>query len=412
MARCLGNGRRIWRIKNIAAPTISSVAIEERDEFQTGEVLPVVGAHFVNDIYTAAIAPLLPVFIERFTLSLTQAGMLTAIYQLPAIINPLIGYLADKKSIRYFVIFAPAVTATMVSLLGFAPSYSVMLLLLFFAGISVAAFHAPAPALVGRLSGKKVGLGMSLFMAGGEMAYTVGPLLAVWVVSIWTLDGFWRTVFLGWAATVVLFWRLRHVAPRMERPGSLRSIAPAMLRLFLPLSVFALFRFPMLESISTYLPTYMEGTGATLILAGVMFSVVQLAGVGGVLLSGPLSDRLGRKWVLSGATLGAAILMLCFINASGWVVLPLLLGMGFLALSTTPVMLAMVQEQFPKNRAVANGVFMSIVFVLRPLGTLAIGALGDRYGLQTAFLWGALVSLLSLPAILLLPNTQAVPIER
>jgi FSR family fosmidomycin resistance protein-like MFS transporter len=73
-------------------------------------------------------------------------------------------------------------------------------------------------------------------------------------------------------------------------------------------------------------------------------------------------------------------------------------------LSTTPVMLAMVQEQFPKNRAVANGIFMSIVFVLRPLGTLAIGTLGDRYGLQTAFLWGALISFLSLPVVLLIPT--------
>jgi MFS transporter, FSR family, fosmidomycin resistance protein len=333
--------------------------------------------------------------------------MLTAIYQLPAIINPLIGYLADKKSIRYFVIFAPAVTATMISLLGFAPNYLVMLVLLFAAGISVAAFHAPAPALVGRLSGKKVGLGMSLFMAGGEMAYTVGPLLAVWAVSIWTLDGFWRTAFLGWAATVVLYWRLHNVAPRMEKPGSLRSIAPSMLRLFLPLSIYALFRYPLLESISTYLPTYMKTEGATLVMAGTMFSVVQFAGVGGVLLSGPLSDRLGRKWILAGATLGSAMLMLLFIHTSGWIVILLLLGMGFMALSTTPVMLAMVQEQFPNNRAVANGVFMSIVFLLRPLGTLAIGTLGDRYGLQTAFLWGALVSLLSLPAVLLLPNKAA-----
>jgi FSR family fosmidomycin resistance protein-like MFS transporter len=383
---------------------MSIPAVEERDEFQTGEVLPVVGAHFVNDIYTAAIAPLLPVFIEKFTLSLTQAGMLTAISQLPAIINPLIGYVADKKSIRYFVIFAPAVTATMISMLGFAPNYFVMLLLLFASGISVAAFHAPAPALVGRLSGKKVGLGMSLFMAGGEMAFTVGPLLAVWAVSIWTLEGFWRTVFLGWAATVVLYWRLHNVAPRIEKAGSLRSIAPSMLRLFLPLSIFALFRFPMLESISTYLPTYMKTTGTTLVLAGVMFSVVQFAGVAGVLMSGPLSDRLGRKWVLAGATLGSAILMLLFIHTSGWTVILLLLGMGFLALSTTPVMLAMVQEQFPKNRAVANGIFMSIVFVLRPLGTLAIGTLGDRYGLQTAFLWGALISFLSLPVVLLIPT--------
>jgi FSR family fosmidomycin resistance protein-like MFS transporter len=67
-------------------------------------------------------------------------------------------------------------------------------------------------------------------------------------------------------------------------------------------------------------------------------------------------------------------------------------------------MLAMVQEHFPNNRAVANGIFMLIVFILRPLGTLAIGLLGDRYGLNTAFFWGALISLLSLPAILALPD--------
>jgi MFS transporter, FSR family, fosmidomycin resistance protein len=151
----------------------------------------------------------------------------------------------------------------------------------------------------------------------------------------------------------------------------------------------------------------MKTEGATLLLGGAMLSVVEIAGVAGVLLSGPLSDRLGRKWVLAGATLGSALLMLLFVHASGAMLILILLGMGFMALSTTPVMLAMVQEQFPRNRAVANGVFMSIVFVLRPLGTLAIGTLGDRYGLQTAFLWGALISLLSLPAVLLLPNKPA-----
>ncbi len=115
--------------------------------------------------------------------------------------------------------------------------------------------------------------------------------------------------------------------------------------------------------------------------------------------------------MLSGATLGSSIIDVVLHQCQRLDRHPLLLGMGFLALSTTPVMLAMVQEQFPKNRAVANGVFMSIVFVLRPLGTLAIGALGDRYGLQTAFLWGALVSLLSLPAILLLPEYAGRRIE-
>jgi FSR family fosmidomycin resistance protein-like MFS transporter len=71
-------------------------------------------------------------------------------------------------------------------------------------------------------------------------------------------------------------------------------------------------------------------------------------------------------------------------------------------------MLAMAQEQFPNNRAVANGIFMMLVFVLRPLGSLTVGVLGDHFGLQSAFFWSALVSLLMIPAILALPERNSV----
>jgi hypothetical protein len=39
------------------------------------------------------------------------------------------------------------------------------------------------------ISGQQVGKGMSLFMAGGELGRTVGPLLATWAVTYLTLDG-------------------------------------------------------------------------------------------------------------------------------------------------------------------------------------------------------------------------------
>jgi hypothetical protein len=52
---------------------------------------------------------------------------------------------------------------------------------------------------------------------------------------------------------------------------------------------------------------------------------------------------------------------------------------------------------------VANSLVMMIIFVLRPLGTLSVGYLGDHLGLQTAFFWGALIYLLTIPAILALP---------
>jgi FSR family fosmidomycin resistance protein-like MFS transporter len=96
--------------------------------------------------------------------------------------------------------------------------------------------------------------------------------------------------------------------------------------------------------------------------------------------------------------------MLLFLSISGWLQAPVLLLLGFTALSATPVMLAMVQESLPNHRAVGNGLFMVISFALRPISTLAVGALGDRFGLHTAFVWSAWVSLLAVPAILALPR--------
>ena len=134
---------------------------KEIDEFHTGQAAPIVGAHFIHDLYTATLAPLLPVIIDRLSLSLTQAGSLSVFLSLPALLNPFIGYLADRISLRYFVILAPAATATLISSISFADSYLAMVIILLVTGVSVAAFHAPAPAMIARVSGSKVGMGMS-----------------------------------------------------------------------------------------------------------------------------------------------------------------------------------------------------------------------------------------------------------
>jgi FSR family fosmidomycin resistance protein-like MFS transporter len=125
-----------------------------------------------------------------------------------------------------------------------------------------------------------------------------------------------------------------------------------------------------------------------------------------VLLSGPLSDRLGRRKVLAFATLFSAGLALLFQNLSGWLAVPVLLILGFFALSTLPVMMAIVQENFPEQRATANGIYMMLSFVLRTIGAVVVGFLGDRFGLSTAFTISALVSLLAIPAILALPGRK------
>ena len=375
----------------------------EKNEFQTGQVLTIASGHFVHDIYSAFLAPLLPLLIERMSLTLTLAGSLTAFLQFPAILTPIIGHFADKYNLRYLVILAPALTATMMSIMGLAPGFWALALILIVAGISVAFFHAPAPAMVGQISGQRVGKGMSWFMAGGELGRTIGPLVAVWAASLWALDGMFRVVVIGWGMSAVLFWRLRDIPINARAQGSLQSILPKLRTLFLPLFIVIFFRMFMVACMTTYLPTFMTLKGSTLFLAGASLSILEFAGVLGALSGGTISDNLGRRPVLMVITVLAPLLMVTFLDASGWLVVPVLLLYGFVSIAPNPVFLALIQDNFPENRAVSNGLYISMNFLLRSLALLLVGMAGDAFGLQATFMWSALLSLLGLVGIFMLP---------
>ncbi|MBL6959591.1 MAG: MFS transporter [Anaerolineales bacterium] len=383
----------------------------EENNFQGEQVLVIAGGHFIHDIYSAFLAPLLPLIIEKLSLTLTLAGSLTAFLQIPAVLNPLIGHFADKFSMRFFVILAPAVTATIMSSMGLAPNYFTLALLLFITGISVAAYHAPAPAMIARVSGQRVGKGMSWFMAGGELGRTLGPIIAVWAVSLWSFDGLFRVAVLGWGTSLILFLRLRDTPVNMREKGSLQSIVPKIRPLFLPLAIALFFRMFLAVSMTTYLPIYMRFNGASLWMAGASLSILEIAGVAGALMSGSLSDRLGRKSILLWITVISSLLMLAFLYSADWMLIPILLILGFTSLSSGPVLLALVQDHFPDNRAVGNGIYLTMSSLLRSLVMLLVGMAGDAIGLQSAFFWSALISLLAIPGILMLPTENIGELE-
>jgi len=396
---------------NIEAIPISS---QKENEFDTNHVLTIASGHFFNDVYMSFVSPLLPLLIEKLSLSLTAAGTLAAISQIPAILNPLIGYLADRHNLRYLVIISPAITATFIGFLGIAPDPLILGILLFISGLSTAIFHAPAPAMISNISPKQLGKSMSWFMAGGELGYTFGPLLIVWAVSTWSLEGTYRLMFLGWAASLVLFWRFRsysvnnpagEVKDLPPRPKThWRRLLPVFLRVFLPVSGIVLMRNFMTTMLVVFLPTYLNLRGAPFWLGGASISIMEISGVGGVLLSGVLSDRFGRKFILSVALVSSFLALLVFLNVSGWLYIPMLVILGFAALSANPILMAIVQENFPHHRAVSNGIYMALTFLLQSVATIFIGILGDRIGLDGAFFWCAVISLFAVPLVFTLPK--------
>jgi FSR family fosmidomycin resistance protein-like MFS transporter len=379
--------------------------------FQAGSVLLLSACHFIHDIYSSFLAPLLPFIIEKFSLNLTQAGLLSTVMQIPALLNPVIGKLADRVSVRYFIILAPAMTAIPMSLLAIAPNYVVLLALLFVAGISISLFHVPAPVMVYRVSGGKTGRGMSLFMTGGELARTLGPLAIIGAVSLLGFDGYYPVMIIGILVSLVMFFKFKDIpitSSSKEKP-SIRRTMKELRGLLIPLSAIVILRGFMHASLTAFLPLYIIQETADVWLAGVALSLFEAAGVVGILAIGTLSDRFGRRNMLLFSLVIAPISLLVFIASPEWLQFPALMITGFTLLSTTPVMLAMIQETSEDGSSSANGLFMMISFLARSAVVVVVGFTADHIGLESTYILSAVLGLLGIPAIFMLPRRTALP---
>jgi FSR family fosmidomycin resistance protein-like MFS transporter len=390
-----------------ATPKTESNPADTDRRFDTEKILALSIGHFIHDVYTGFLAPLLPLLIEKLSLSLTQAGFLTTIMQLPALLNPHIGQLADRISGRYFVILAPALTAVPMSLIGMAPSYGVLLILMFITGVSVSVWHVPAPVMIAELSAARKGRGMSFFMTGGELARSVGPLVAVGAVSVFGLEDFYPVMIFGLLATVWLYFKLRTIPVRQVGSRRKFSVLETWRKLsfvLLPLSAILVARGFMHAAMTAFLPTYIKMETGNLWLAGIALTLFEAAGVAGVLMAGSISDWFGRRKTLLVSLLGAPLFLFIFTLSGGWIRLAALIATGFTLLSTSPVMLALVQENAREAPAAANGFYMMASFIARSAVVVVVGFIADRIGLNATYLISAAMGLIGIPFVLMLPR--------
>jgi FSR family fosmidomycin resistance protein-like MFS transporter len=277
------------------------------------------------------------------------------------------------------------------------------------AGISVAAIHVASPVMVGLLSGDRVGRGMSFFMFGGELARTVGPLVALWAVSTFGLPGIWRLIPVAVASSLALWWRLgRAPAPVPARkPAGLLTVWKRMRAVLVAVTGIIITRAFMFGALATFLPTYVYGEGASLRIATVSLSVMELGGAAGAFVTGTLSDRLGRRRVLLAIVALSPLLMVLFLLTGGPARMAVLLVLGFALISTTPVLLAVVVESGGSNQAAATGTFMMVTFAARAVIMLLVGAMGDAFGLRLSYFICAGFAALGIPFVLMLPGRRA-----
>jgi len=374
--------------------------------FETGKVVLLSITHLIHDSYPAFLAPLIPLLKEKLALSNALAGTLATFLRSSSLVQPFIGYMADRMNARWFLILAPAASGIFMSLPGASPSYLLLVPLLVLAGLSHACYHAPAPAMIAHVSGERVGKGMALFMTGGELGRAAGPLIIVGAVHWFGLEGSFVAALPGLLASLMMA-KLLGPIPRPARRGDEAGFFTLLKERRRPLAIlmsFVALRALVVGTVSVFTPAYLVARGLTLAQAAGGYALFELAGAAGALAGGTLSDRLGRRRTLSAIQVMVMPSFIALTAGPESLLVPSLLLTGGLVFGGSPILLAVLQELLPEARSTASGLYFSASYILTGLAAVIFGATADALGIQTAFTLLAFAPLLALPFALVLPE--------
>lgn len=356
-------------------------------------------AHGVNDAYAAFLSPLLPRIMAKMDLSITLAATLAMALSLGAsVLQPLMGYLADRHGRRLFIVLGPLLSGVFLSLIGIAPTFWILVAFLLLGGLGSAAFHPPGASYAARISeGKGSGLRMSVFSLGGSLGWAIGPLLAVGLVGWLGLEGLWMAMFPG-AFLALALWRILPPG-RSDRPLRPPPAPLAVLRrvrgplgLLLGISVVSAFA---QRVYLTMEPIVVARAGGPETIGALSLSIYLGAQTLGTLTGGALSDRVDRSHLLAGLTLLAfpAHFLAVALPPGRFPAFAAAAAAGFLGMAIMPGLVVKAQELLPEGAAVSSGIVMGLAWAVGSLGVLGTGALGDWLGPREA-------AMVSMPALL------------
>ena len=365
--------------------------------------------HFIGDFFQSFIRPLLPVLANKFVLNLTQVGMITGVATFMAfLIQPIFGYLADRYRTRLILLVGSFVGAICIPLVGIAPYFWFVLLLIGLGSVSSAIYHPTAAGMVSVYAGRRTGLAMSVFGLGGTLGFTLGPLVCSAYVTFWGLQRLPILTVFGVLVFGVLFIMLPATdgagLSRRDFFGSLKESLGEVWKPVLLIWSIAFLRAFVEQSLLTFIPVLTAAEGHSLVSVGSIVSLFTVGGSVSAIVCGHLVDRIGFKPIYFFSLALSSPCMLLFIHATDWQVFPFAFVSGFLLLATLFPAVALAQKVAPKGRSLVSSIVMGLALGAAGLLMPLSGWLADAFGIRTVLYCVAFIPLAAVLLVRYLPE--------
>ncbi|MEL6872920.1 MAG: MFS transporter, partial [Pseudomonadota bacterium] len=311
--------------------------------FMTVTTLPVLIAlslaHMLNDMMQSLVPAIYPIIKQQHGLTFGQIGLITFTFQLTAsLFQPAIGFYTDRRPLPYSQAIGMGFTLAGLVVLGLAQNYPMLLIGAALVGTGSSIFHPEATRVARMASGGRQGFAQSIFQLGGQGGGALGPVLAAFIVvpngqqslawfALAAVAAMAILVYVGrwYAEQVPALLAMRKSRSGAEAAGSRSGVALAILILIVLLfsksayaeSFRSFYTFFLIEKFDTPIRT-----------AQLMLFLFIFAGALGVLVGGPLGDRIGRKRIIWVSILGPLpfTLLLPHMNFAGTIALTIIVS--------------------------------------------------------------------------------------
>ena len=349
--------------------------------------------HCINDFGQGSLAALIPFFIANFGLNYYQsASIIFCNTVVASVAQPILGYVADRWRVPWFIPVGLTVTLVSISAIALATSYEMILALSLIAGIGAALFHPEAALLVNRTQSNELGNAMGRFAVGGSAGFALGPLLAggVYVFGGQFLWLFTAIALIGVLLYVYAFTGSTDTDAIGESKSSAKSTNSgtndwvSFGKLFFVIAS----RSILFSVLSIFIPilyiTVINGEASASSLALTMYFAM-----GAVLtyMGGALSDKLGfLKTVRLGNLIFLPSVLVFIFVPNIWGFFGAMIPMAFGVFSQYGPITVLGQKYLAKNAGFASGITLGLGITLGGLVAPYVGHIADIYDVQTALM--------------------------
>lgn len=367
-------------------------------------------AHLANDSYFYLLAALLPLLLDKLSLTLGLAGVLVSLSQASSsFMQPILGHLADgPRNTRWMAWTGVACSGCAAGALGLAPSFEVAAIIVMVGGMGTAMFHPITATLVARAAPTASrARWMSIYISAGNFGLPVGPFMLAIVLGTLGLQGTW--VFAVPALLVgALVWRfgpVRMTATTQVRTP-FRELVRENRRLLVGLTSVGATRAMAATVVASLLPLYAVSRAASIEDATRLLTGFLLAGAIGGLVAGSLADRLGRDRVITTSLIAAVpcVLTLAAQVSVGPLFAAAAIGSGLFLNGSFVVLTVRGQESMPKSMGMISGVMNGLSIGMGGLAVAPMAALAERTGIPAVLAIAACLALACAAMVTRLPR--------